>query len=100
MTYSPVQMWRRQKDISSLIGQQGHILFATNVRIPPSGFAEMAPYAVGIIQLDSGEKMIGQIVDTPYEALVVGQKVRAVPRRLPNTDPEGIIHYTIKFVAA
>ncbi len=98
MSKSPVKMWRRQKDISALVGKTGNILLATNVRIPPSGFAEMAPYAVGIIKLDNGEKMIGQIVDTTYEALKPGQKVRAVLRRLPTEDPEGIIHYAIKFV--
>lgn len=98
MTYSPVQMWRRQKAISSLLGKTGNIVVVTNVRIPPSGFAEMAPYPVGIIRLDTGEKVISQIVDTVYSELTPGQKVRAVVRRLPSPDPEGVIHYTIKFV--
>lgn len=98
MTHSPVKMWRRQKAVSALIGVTGKLLFATNVRIPPAGFAEMAPYAVGMIELDNGEKMIGQIVDVSYEQLKPGQKVKAVVRRLPAIDPEAVIHYVIKFV--
>ena len=52
--------------------------------------------AVGVIALDDGPRVIGQIVAPHPEALAIGTRVRAYPRRL--YDQEGIVRYGLKFL--
>ena len=98
MKQSPIPDWRNQKNISLPLGQVGTIVIVTVIRVVPEGFGALSPYAVGIIELDTGVRTIGQIVDAVPESLTSGQRVQAVLRKMPSEDREGIIHYTLKFI--
>ena len=82
MTTSPVKLWRRQKNVTSLIGKKGKILQWTIIRVPGKGFSGVAPYPVVIVKMEDGEKMIGQLVDWESKDLKVGKAVTSVLRRL------------------
>jgi len=97
MITTPVKQWRRQKKVATLIGKEGVLVQWTIIRTPPKAFAKEAPYPVVIVQLDSGEKMIGQLVDWQPDDLSTGKRVIAVLRRVYPNDTESIISYTIKF---
>jgi uncharacterized OB-fold protein len=97
MKTSPVKLWRRQKDIVSLIGKTGKILLWTIIRVPAKSFVDQAPYPVVIVKMDDGKKMVGQLVDFGKENLAVGQKVQAVLRRLKTEGKEDAIYYHFKF---
>jgi len=97
MITTPVKLWRRQKNIASLIGIEGKILNWTIIRVPARSFANQAPYPVVIIELKNKEKMVGQLVDWEKEDLRKGKKVIAVLRKSLPMDPESIIAYTLKF---
>jgi uncharacterized OB-fold protein len=97
MHISPVKLWRRQKTIRQLIGTKGKLLHWTIIRVPSKSFANQAPYPVGIVELSSGERMIGQLVDWQKEDLEKGHEVIAVLRKHNVEDKEGIIPYVIKF---
>lgn len=94
---TPVKLWRRQKHTSLLIGKTGKILQWTLIRIPGSHFMSQAPYPVVIVKMNTGENMIGQLVDATPEQIAVGTPVIAVLRKAYPGDKEGVIHYTIKF---
>ena len=97
MVTSPVKLWRRQKNVASLIGKKGKILLWTIIRVPGKSFVGQAPYPVVIVKMQNGENMIGQLVDWQEKDLVVGKVVVSVLRRLKTEDKEDIIHYHIKF---
>lgn len=99
MVTSPVKLWRRQKNIASLIGKKGKILNWTLIRVPAKSFMDQAPYPVVIVKMQNGENMIGQLVDWQQKDLTVGREVISVLRRLRTEDKEDIIYYHIKFKA-
>ena len=93
---SPVKIWRNQQKISDMLGATGTLLTWTLVRMPPDGFAEQAPYVVGIIECESGIKIPVQIVDCDPDTLKKGLIVRLIIRRVREADPDGIIPYGLK----
>jgi uncharacterized OB-fold protein len=94
---SPVKIWRHQKKIAQLLGKEGKIISWTVIYVPPVGYESEAPYPVVLVELESGGRMVGQLVDWQRKNLRVGQKVRAVYRRIRSPDLEGVIPYGIKF---
>lgn len=97
MITTPVKLWRRQKDVASHIGLAGKILNWTIIRVPAKSFHNEAPYPVVIVELEKGERMIGQLVDWGKADLKKGKKVVAVLRRSFSGDSESVIVYNIKF---
>lgn len=51
---------------------------------------------VGVIALDEGPRVVGQIVDSAGVEIQIGSRVRSEIRRL--YDQEGIVRYGLKFV--
>ena len=54
------------------ISGKGKLLAYTIIHIAPKQFQDLAPYTVGIIQLDNGLKIPGMISGVPAEQLRVG----------------------------
>lgn len=97
MTTSPVKLWRRQKNVSSLIGEKGEIINWTIIRVPAKSFVDQAPYPVVIVRMQDGKTMIGQLADWQEQDLTTGREVISVLRRLRTEDKEDVIYYNIKF---
>ena len=97
MITTPVKLWRRQKNVSPLIGVKGKILNFTIIRVPSKSFLTEAPYPVVIVELENKEKMVGQLVDWKTADLKKGKKVIAVLRKSFSADKESVIAYRIKF---
>lgn len=97
MTTSPVKLWRRQKDVASLIGKKGEIVQWTIIRVPAKSFVDQAPYPVVIVKMQHGGNMIGQLVDWQQKDLIIGKEVISVLRRLRTEGKEDVIYYHIKF---
>lgn len=97
MVTSPVKLWRRQRNTSTLIGKKGKILQWTLIRVPAKSFMDQAPYPVVIVKMQNGENMIGQLVDWQEKDLVIGKEVVSVLRRLKTELKEDVIYYNIKF---
>lgn len=95
---SPVKIWRNQKKIASLLGQVGELVTWTIVRVPPDGFSDQAPYPVGIIALENGERVVVQIVDWREGQLCAGAKIKLIVRRIMEPSQDGVIPYGIKAV--
>ncbi len=70
----------------------------TITRIAPEGFGDITPYAVGIIELEEGVKIMAQITDCDPETLKIGDKVVAKFRKVREDGKAGVIMYGYKFV--
>jgi len=75
---------------------KGSIESFTIIRVAPKGFESQTPYAVGIIKLDGGASISGQIVG-PLDKIEVDKGVSPVFRKVMVDGKEGVISYGIKF---
>lgn len=82
------------------LADSGKILTYTIIRVPPQPFIDQAPYAVGIVELDDGVRLTGQIVDCDFEELKIGQRVKIEFRKVYQDGESGVIYYGYKFVPA
>jgi len=76
----------------------GKILTYTQIHTPPTGFEEQAPYVMVIVELDEGARVTGQLVDSKYSNVKIGDRVRATFRVVQSDDPKGLVYYGFKFV--
>jgi uncharacterized OB-fold protein len=54
------------------IPPKGKLITYTIIHVAPQQFQDMAPYAVGIIQLENGAKLPGMITGVPHDQLRIG----------------------------
>lgn len=80
------------------LAETGKVLTYTIIRVPPHQFVDQAPYAVGIVELDDGVKITGQIVDCDFEDIKIGLNVKIEFRKLFDVGESGILCYGYKFV--
>ncbi len=93
---SPVQIWRQHKTLHNYLGKRGKLLVWTKILVPPLGFEQQAPYLVGIVKFNDGEKLPVQIVDCNESELKPNQKIEAVIRKIGKAKSEDVIEYGIK----
>lgn len=60
------------------VSPKGKLLTYTVIHIAPTQFQQMAPYAVGIVQLENGVRIPGMIRDTPMDQIKVGTPLTIV----------------------
>lgn len=75
----------------------GEIISYTQIHAPQEGYEEETPYIVGIIELDEGPRVTGQITETNSDEIEIGKKVRVTFRNIGEDGEKGIIHYGYKF---
>jgi uncharacterized OB-fold protein len=63
----------------------------------PRGFANLGPYAVGMVQLDDGPLIMAQLTDVDGVDLEIGMPVEMVTRKLRESSEHGYIVYGYKF---
>lgn len=80
------------------LADTGKVLTYTIIRVPPHQFMDQAPYAVGIVELDDGVKLTGQIVDCPFKDIKTGMNVKIEFRKIYEVGESGILCYGYKFV--
>jgi len=58
------------------ISNKGKLLTYTIIHIAPIQFQDLAPYAIGILQLDDGLKISGVIQNVPMEQLCIDMPLK------------------------
>ncbi len=81
-----------------ILADSGKVVSFTIIRVPPQPFSDQAPYAVGIVDLDDGVRLTGQIVDCAFEELKIGMRVKIEFRKVYEEGEAGVIYYGYKFV--
>lgn len=84
--------------VETKLVEKGEVVSYTIIRVPPQQFIDQTPYAIGIIKLDDGVNLMGQIVDCDFEDLKIGMRVRIEFRKIFNEGEAGILCYGYKFV--
>lgn len=77
---------------------EGQIFSYSIVHDAPPQYELMKPYVVGIIELDEGIRVTGQVIDCDPAEVHIGMRVKSTMRKLGEEGPAGIIHYGYKFV--
>lgn len=99
--FPPVPLCPKCRRKSDLVDFQfsglGKIYSYTTVTEPPSGFADLAPYVLGIIRLDEGPLVLAQIAEAKPEDLKIGNSVQVVFRRIGDAGHSGVLRYSYKF---
>ncbi len=93
---NPSVIWRQHQKLHNFLGKTGKLLVWTKISIAPLGFEHEVPYFVGIIRLDTGEKMPVQIVDCNETDLKINKRVQVVIRKIGKAKSEDVIEYGIK----
>ena len=78
----------------------GKLVTYTIIRVGPSDFAEEVPYALGIVEVEGGVRLMAQIVDVPLEDVKTGMPLRLEFRKISEEGEAGIICYGHKAVPA
>jgi hypothetical protein len=80
------------------IGNSGKIETFTVIRVAPSGFTDQAPYAVAIVNVGDGVRILCQVADVEPEELAIGMSVKLEFRKLQADGESGVISYGYKAV--
>ncbi len=89
---------RRKTDfVDTQFSGLGKIYSYTIIHDPPTGFKDLAPYAIALVRLDEGPLVLSQIVDVDFEQLKIGLSVQVVFRRIGEAGRTGVLRYAYKF---
>jgi uncharacterized OB-fold protein len=58
------------------ISGKGKLLTYTTIHVAPPQFQALAPYTVGIVQLENGLKLPGMVSGVPQELLKIGMQLK------------------------
>jgi uncharacterized OB-fold protein len=97
MAVSPVKIWRRQKEIRSLLHQRGNILSWTVIYAPSDEFKKNAPYTVVLVEFNNGDRAFGQLVECETDKVRIGMPVYSTLRKVREVSHEDVIAYGLKF---
>jgi uncharacterized OB-fold protein len=87
----------REFETINLSGK-GELVTFTVIRVAPTGFGDLGPYAIGIVKMDEGVQMMAQVVDCDPTELKIGDRVVTQFRRINEEGKTGMIIYGYKFV--
>jgi len=59
--------------------RDGEVVSYTEVRTPAPAFADLAPFTIAVVELDSGARLTGRL-ETPYAETGIGMPVRLAIR--------------------
>lgn len=75
---------------------RGKLYTHTRIVAPPAGFEDVAPYTIGVVNLEEGGRLLAWIGETlADEPLVMEMPVQVVPRLFEELE-EIRVHYTIE----
>ena len=80
------------------LSREGKLITYTIIHIGPSRFADQVPYAVGIVELKEGVRLLAQLADCDLSKLKSGMPMKIEFRRISEEGDAGILNYGYKCV--
>jgi len=80
------------------LSDEGKILTYTIIRVASDAFSKITPFAVAIIEVNNGAKLMAQIADTPLDEVKIDNKVKLVFRKIQDEGKSGLHCYGYKAV--
>lgn len=82
---------------SCKLAEEGTIYSFSSVKVSPRRLQKQTPYVVALIKLKDGLVISSQIVGTDYDKIKIGDKVKAIFRKIHQEESEEVIAYGTKF---
>ena len=80
------------------MADKGKVLTFTVIHTPPPEYSDLAPFALGIIELDDGARITSQIVDVDPANVKIGMRIKVEFRKIRTEGSEGLLCYGYKVV--
>lgn len=80
------------------LAPQGKLITYTIIHVAPGDFTDQLPYAVGIVELDDGVRLLTQISDCDPQVIQTGMDLKLEFRRISSMGHAGIHQYGYKAV--
>jgi len=80
------------------LAQTGKVLTWTILTTGPAEYADLAPYAMAIVELDDGARITAMLVDADLATVKTGMRVRIEFRKIRSEGHEGLLCYGYKVV--
>ncbi|MHC4469680.1 MAG: Zn-ribbon domain-containing OB-fold protein [Planctomycetota bacterium] len=77
---------------------EGKVETFTVIRVAPTAFTDEAPYAVALVELTDGTRLMSQLVDCDPDEIQMGMPVKIEFRRILEDGPSGMLAYGYKCV--
>jgi len=91
----------RSKEFETVkLSREGKLITYTIIHVGPSQFVAQVPYAIGVVELKEGVKILSQITDCDLTKLSTGMKLKIEFRKIQQEGDAGIICYGYKCVPA
>ena len=75
---------------------RGEVYTHTRIAAAPTGFDDVAPYTIAVVNLEEGGRLVGWLGDTiPADTLAIGTKVQVVPR-IFEEEQQIKVYYTVE----
>jgi len=81
-----------------VLPDSGKIVTYTVIRVAPSQWSDISPYALAVAELTDGTRVMAQVTDCDVEQVKIGMEVRVEFRRLQSEGHHGVLSYAYKFV--
>ncbi len=91
---------RGRKFAPVTLADTGKVVACTVIRTPPTGFSDLSPYCMGIVELKGGTRIQCQIADCEPERVKIGLPVTLEFRRVQEDGESGVLAYAYKAVPA
>lgn len=98
--FPPVRVCRKcgsQELADHRMPHTGKLVSHTILREPAEEFKRYAPYILGLVELDNGQRLLAQIVDVDPIGVQDGVPLRLTLRKLTEDTTKGTIYYGYKF---
>ena len=77
---------------------EGKVVTYTVIRVAPSQFGDLNPYALAIAELTDGTKVMAQVADCNVDEVKIGMPVQIEFRKVQSEGSHGVLAYGYKFV--
>ena len=81
-----------------ILPDEGKVVTFTVIRVAPSAYTDEAPYAVALVELTDGTRLMSQIVDCDPEQIELEMPVKIEFRKILEDGEAGMIAYGYKCV--
>lgn len=81
-----------------VLPETGKVITYTVIRVAPKQWGDMSPYALAIVELTDGTRLMVQMTDCDVEQVKIGMEVRLEFRRIQTEGHAGVLSYGHKAV--
>ncbi|MEA3354940.1 MAG: OB-fold domain-containing protein [Patescibacteria group bacterium] len=92
---SSIKIWREKEERYVFLSKIGRVVSFTKIHEAPKGFR--SSYIVVMVEVENGERVVGQLVGDVKQSIKIGDKVIGVLRKLREPEKKEVIKYGVKW---